>query len=153
MQIRKYKPSDVKQVAEVISSTFKKFNNKEGTEEAVNQYIKSYSPENDAKELQNSFERTPIHFVAIDRSKIIGMIRGNKTRVVNLFVSGKYHGKGIGKNLLMTFERKAKKQSSSFIKIRASLYATPFYQNQGYKKTTGIRNFMGLKVQPMIKKF
>ncbi len=152
MNIRRYKLSDARKVAEVISSTFGKFNNKEGTKEAVNRYITNYSPKKDVKELQHSFERTPIHFVAIDKTRIIGMIRGNKNRVVNLFVFGKYHGKGIGKNLLATFEKESKKQGSKLIKIRASLYAINFYQSQGYKKTTGIRNFMGLKIQPMVKR-
>ena len=31
------------------------------------------------------------------------------------------------------------------------MYAVPFYQKIGYKKTTGIRNLHGLKVQPMKK--
>jgi hypothetical protein len=42
---------------------------------------------------------------------------------------------------------------SDEIQIRASLYASAFYQKQGYKKTTGIRSFHGLKIQPMKKKF
>jgi hypothetical protein len=36
-------------------------------------------------------------------------------------------------------------------KITASLYAVPFYSKMGCKKTTGIRSFHGLKVQPMKK--
>ena len=38
------------------------------------------------------------------------------------------------------------------IKIRASLYATSFYEKLGYKKTTGTRPFYGFKIQPMSKK-
>jgi hypothetical protein len=35
--------------------------------------------------------------------------------------------------------------------LRSSLYATPFYESVGYKKTTGIRHFHGLRIQPMKK--
>ncbi len=153
MKIRKYKSRDAKEVARVISNTFASFNNKEGTKKAVNRYITNYSPKKDVKELHKSFERTPIHFVALDKNKVIGIIRGNKNRVVNLFILGDYHGKGIGKDLLNIFEKEIKKYGSKLIKIRSSLYAVNFYESQGYKKTTGIRNFMGLKIQPMIKRF
>jgi hypothetical protein len=35
--------------------------------------------------------------------------------------------------------------------LRGSLYATPFYQSMGYRKTTGVRKLHGLKIQPMRK--
>jgi hypothetical protein len=38
------------------------------------------------------------------------------------------------------------------IRIRSSLYAVPFYRKLGYKKSTGVRGFKGLKMQPIIKK-
>lgn len=79
------------------------------------------------------------------------MIRGRKGRIINLFVVGKHHQKGIGKLLVNRFELESRKQGSKEIKVRASLYAVPFYQKMGYKKTTGIRNFRGLKVWPMRK--
>ena len=53
--------------------------------------------------------------------------------------------------LVKKFERNAQKYGSKKIKIRASLFAVPFYKKMGYKKTTGIRNFKGLKIQPMKK--
>ena len=49
------------------------------------------------------------------------------------------------------FENEAKKWGSKEIKIRASLFSVLFYERIGYKKTTGTRNFMGLKIQPMKK--
>ncbi len=42
--------------------------------------------------------------------------------------------KGIGKKLVKHFEKEAIKLGAKEIKIRASLYATPFYQKIGYKK-------------------
>jgi len=53
--------------------------------------------------------------------------------------------------LILKFEKVCIKKGSKIIKIRASVYATPFYQKLGYKKTTGIRKFKGLKHYSMKK--
>ena len=92
-----------------------------------------------------------ISFVAIENKKVIGVIRGNRGCIFNLFVDGVFHGKGIGKILVNVFERKAKDLGASEIKIRASLYAVPFYSSRGYKKTTGIKKMHEIKMQPMRK--
>ena len=61
---------------------------------------------------------------------------------------------GIGKKLITQFEKQALKQGSNKIKIKSSLYAVNFYQNRGYKKSTGIKTaFKGLNFQPMKKEF
>lgn len=153
MIIRKYKKSDAKAVARVISSTYSTFNKYEGTRSAVREYVMNYSPTKDIEILHAQFRKSPIHFVAEKNNKIIGMIRGRPGRIYNLFVLGSYHGVGIGKQLLDRFEKTAKQQGSNEIRIKASLHATRFYQRNGYKKTTGERSFMGLKIQPMIKRF
>ena len=104
------------------------------------------------QQMFNQFQRTPIFYVALDGNKLVGMIRGRLSKISNLFVDGKQHKKGIGRMLVEKFEREVRKQGSKEIRIRASLYAVPFYQKIGYKKTTGIRNFRGNKVIPMKKK-
>ena len=152
MKIRKFKISDTIPVANLISQTFATFNNMEGTKKAVQRYIDHYNPKkNDVEKIKEGFLLTPLFFVAEEKGKIIGIVRGTKNRVINLFVYGQYHRKGVGKKLMQKFEQEAKKQHSKEIRIRASLFAIKFYQGAGYKKTTGIRNFMGLKVQPMLK--
>lgn len=92
-----------------------------------------------------------IFFVAEEEKKIVGYIKGNSNMIVNLFVLGNKHKKGLGRKLVLLFEKEAKRRNSRFIKIKSSLYAVPFYQKMGYKKTTGIRSFHGLKIQPMKK--
>ena len=78
---------------------------------------------------------------------------GDKNRIVNLYVKGIEHRKGIGTILLNQFEKLAKIKGEKIIKIRSSLYAIPFYRKRGYKKTTGIRCFHRLRFQPMAKLF
>lgn len=151
MKIREFRRGDEKVVAKLICTTFKKFNNKEGSKKGVKGYLNWHSTRKSKEELFKQYNKE-LSLVAVDKGKIMGFIKGNKGQIGNLFVLGKYHGKGIGKELLLRFESLAKKKNSKQIKVRTSLYAIPFYSCQRYKKTTGIRNFFGIKVQPMVKK-
>jgi len=89
-------------------------------------------------------------FPVIENKKIVGMVRGIKGRMVNLFVDGKYHGKGIGKKLMQNFEEKGFDERNA-INVKSSIFAVSFYTSIGFKKTTGQRNMRGLFVQPMKK--
>lgn len=93
----------------------------------------------------------PINIGAYYNNRLVGVVRGKKDRIINLFVDESFHGQGIGQKLVKLFEKKAKKLGSNMIKTRSSLYASVFYQKQVYKKTTGIRKFHVIKVQPLKK--
>ena len=153
IKLRKFKKSDAKAIALLIIKTHKRFNGREFFKKsAVQEYLDYYSLEkNSISGLCKKFQRTPIFYVAVNNKKIIGIIRGRLGYITNLFIDGAYHKKGIGRRLVEKFEADIKKQKAKVIKIRASLYAAPFYQKVGYKKTTGIRNFRGLKIYPMKK--
>lgn len=157
MKIRKYRTEDAEKVAKIIRDTFRKFNSKEGSKKAIETYIGGYDPKKEGiEEIKKEFGENPIFFVAIINGKIVGMIRGTKKRIVNLYLLGKFHGMGIGKNLMQRFEKECKREKSKEIKVKSSLYAVPFYQRMGYKKVTGIKigfkTIRGLKYQPMAKK-
>jgi len=152
MRIRKFRLDDTKDVANLIKLTFRKFSRTDGSKKAVEAYVNKY---NDFEKLKLKFVKSPIFYVADDKGKIIGVIRGNESRVENLFVLDKYQGQNIGSKLLYRFEDEAKKKGSKLIRIRSSLYAVPFYQRKGYKKARGMiktKNLFGLKYQPMIKR-
>lgn len=151
VRIRKYRKTDVWDAATLISNTFATFNKSEGTREAVQRYIDGYNPNNNLGFIKEGFERTPFFYVALDSESLVGLVRGRENRVVNLFVNGKYHRRGIGTKLMRRIETELRRKGVREIKTRASLYAVPFYQSLGYTKTTGIRNFLGLKIQPMKK--
>ena len=59
--------------------------------------------------------------------------------------------KGIGQKLLHQFERHCLADGEDVIKANVSIYSIPFYEANGYRKTTGVRNQKGLKIQPMKK--
>lgn len=142
------------EISQLIIKTFSKFNNKEGDKKSVTNFISSISPEaSSLEEITKKFKMLPINIGAYYNDKLIGVIRGKKDRIINLFIDESFHGQGIGQKLVKLFEKKAKELDSNMIKIRSSLYASVFYQKQGYKKTTGVRKFHGIKVQPLIKKY
>ncbi len=137
----------------LIFRTFKTFNNQEYfRKSAIEDYLNRYNPKkNSLQSLYENFQKNPIFYVVIDCNRIIGIIRGRADKIVNLFIDGRYHKKGIGRLLINNFEKEAKRQKSKEIKTRSSIYAVSFYEKMGYKKTTEIRNFHGLKIYPMKK--
>jgi len=153
MKIVKYKDNFAKDVSKVIRESYKQFCAKDATSKAVSEYIEENNYEKYPDKVKKKYAKSKIFFVALVKNKIIGFIKGTKNHVGNLFVLGKYHKLGIGRVLLEKFEREAIKQKSKLIKLSSSLFAVNFYQRQGYKKTTGIRNKKGNKIQPMKKLF
>ncbi|MGL1893640.1 MAG: GNAT family N-acetyltransferase [Spirochaetaceae bacterium] len=136
----------------LISDTYKEFNHDEGSKEAVEQYVSYYNPDiTQIDILEKSFSRTPYCYLAIQDDNVIGIMRGFDGRIINLFVNKEFQNRGIARKLVIKFEEETIKNGITIIKLRASIYATVFYQKLGYKKTTGIRNFSGLKIQPMSK--
>ena len=107
--------------------------------------------------------RTELIFVAEDEGQIVGVLRcrpglpGKPGRLQSLFVRQDHHRQGIARRLVERCERELAQRGSRVIRLAATLYAIPFYQSAGYKKSTGIRNGwsfdgQGLRYQPMKKK-
>lgn len=155
ISIRRYKSSDAMAAAYVIRSTFGKFNQDEGPKSAVKKYLGFYDPSvRGLERIAHTFERTPIFYVALDKGKVIGIVRGEKDHLINFFVLGSYHGMGVGRRLINKFHAEAHKRGSTEVRTSASMYAVPVYESFGYKKTTGVRKLKrlgGIMVQPMRK--
>lgn len=152
-KIRKFQKSDTLDVTKLICQTFLKFNKNDYFDKnAITEYINKIDPKkNKIADLAKIFSKSPICYIATDNKEILGIVRGNKNYLKNLFVSVKCQGRGVGSALTKKFEFIAKKQGSDCIKLRAIAYALPFYERISYKKTTGLRKFHGLKVYPMKK--
>jgi GNAT superfamily N-acetyltransferase len=100
--------------------------------------------------------KTEMIFVAEDGDQIVGVLRCKPGRLQSLFVRGDHHHQGIGRGLVEHCEQWCLSRGSKEIRLAATLYAVPFYQAVGYKKTTGVRNGwsfdgQGLRYQPMKK--
>ncbi|MFA5303466.1 MAG: GNAT family N-acetyltransferase [Candidatus Nanoarchaeia archaeon] len=136
MIIRKFKAKDAKEVACLISKTYKKFNSLDYFDpKAAKEYIDFFNPKiSSVEKIHEVFSKATIFYVAVDNGKIIGTIRGTPERISSLFVEGNQHKKGIGKKLLKKFEKEAIKKGSKLIKLRSQPYSVGFYEKNGYKK-------------------
>ena len=90
-----------------------------------------------------------IPFVAIDGTRIVGLVMGTRNEFKRLFVDGGHQRSGMGRRLVACFEAECLRQGGTRYRIVAGLSAVPFYERVGCKKTTGMRNAEGLRVQPM----
>ncbi len=151
IRIRKYREKDLCQVASLVSETFRNFNFKDNPSDVSQGYAAYYDTSINLDDIRKRFEDTALFFVADKNSQIVGMLRAIENRIVNLFVHENFHKQGIGKRLIHRYERECKKKGYQRIVLRSQIYAAPFYQACGYKKTTGIRNKYGLIIQPMKK--
>jgi GNAT superfamily N-acetyltransferase len=97
------------------------------------------------------YERMSIKFVAVDKGKIVGLALGRPDELVDMFVLSAYQRHGIGRELVRRFERECIAKESAAYRVIASGYAVGFYKRMGCRKTTGTRNYKGLRVQPMKK--
>lgn len=151
IRVRDYKETDLYQSALLISKTFRNYNFKDNQPDSSEEYAEYYNPESDLNEIQKRFEESSLFLVAENDGKIVGILRANENRIVNLFVLGDYHRQGIGKMLINRYEKECKQKGYQEIVLRSQLYAVPFYRACGYKNTTGIRKKYGLTIQPMKK--
>ena len=76
---------------------------------------------------------------------------GTPDELKRLIVDEPYQRTGVGRNLMARFEAECLRQGSTRYRIVAALGAVRFYQRLGCRRTTGVRNAHGLKVQPMRK--
>jgi len=94
--------------------------------------------------------------IAEEDEEVVGVLRGRTMRLASLFVRGDRHRQGIGRQLVMKYERWAIAEGSRRIRVAASPFAVPFYLSLGYKRTTGLRRMTifegtGYVYQPMQK--
>jgi len=149
MAIRKFRKADLSGVSALIRRTFSEFNSREATKEGTKLYLELMSLSN--PQLLTSYMDST-SYVYCEGKKLFGVVRAKEDMVKNLFVDGRHHGKAIGTRLLEKAESEIWKKGHKSIRIRSSIYAVPFYLRRGYKKTTGVRSFHGLRIQPMMKR-
>jgi len=151
---------DTENVGLLIAATYRKFNLTFATPEEIKSFLGPFqyagSPVKSHQEAIARAIKASMVFVAENDGEIIGVLRGNKNKLQSLFVDGDNHRQGIGRRLVARFEQESIRQGSNVIRLMSTLYAVPFYQDRGYKKSTGERRMRsfdgeGLKYQPMKK--
>ncbi len=152
IRIRQYRKSDLQSGAKIAWGLWQKFFIRHCTAQGARWWQAHLAPvKSNMDKIGQRYAAAPISFVATDKGKAIGMVMGKKNELVRLFVHQRYHGKGIGRKLVLRYQAQCLRHGAISITVHSSLYAVGFYTKMGYKKTTGVRNLKGLKVQPMKK--
>ncbi|MBP6910438.1 GNAT family N-acetyltransferase [Patescibacteria group bacterium] len=136
IKIIPYEQKHMTPMFNLILETIKKYNKSDFTKSGYEYYIHFYNITRNRNHLEESIKSNDICYVALDKTKVVGVVRGSKGYCSNLFVDSRYHGQGIGKMLMNAFEKKCKALGEKEVKIRSSKYAVPFYTAIGYTKTT-----------------
>ena len=158
--IREYLESDAASVGRLIADTYSAFNLAFASPEQQEaflgpfQYARSPDPAHQAEIAR--ILQAEMMLVAEKDGEVAGVLRGRKDKLQSLFVRGDLHRQGIGRGLVARFEQECIRKGAREIRLMATLYAVPFYQAVGYKKTTGTRRMRsftgeGLPYQPMKK--
>ncbi len=164
--IRRYKEGDARQVGILIADTYNKYNLSELTtqqqEEMLGPFLHARSSEPaHQKAIVEAIHAATVLVAELD-GQIAGVLRGGRvdekgrTVLQSLFVSGSCHRQGIGRKLVERFEKEYTGRGVKVFKLWATLYAVPFYEAMGYRKSTGVRYIhsfdgQGLPSQPMKK--
>ncbi len=158
--IRNYIDSDAIQVGVLIADTYSEFNLSFASPEQRKAFLGPFqharSSEKIHQEAIADVIKASMVFIAEMDGVIVGVLRGKKDKLQSLFVRGDVHRQGIGRKLVNRFEQECALQGSRKIILMSTLFAVPFYQSMGYKKSTGIRSMHsfdgeGLQYQPMKK--
>ena len=159
--IRDYdEKTDAQAVGMLIADTYRKYNldfaSPENQEKLLGPFRHAASTDPVHRDAIACVLRTEMIFVAEDEGQIVGVLRCRPGRLQSLFVRQDYHRQGIGRRLVERCEQECASRGSMVIHLAATLYAIPFYEAVGYKKSTSIRNGwsfegQGLKYQPMKK--
>lgn len=160
ISIREYSESDVDLIGILIADTYAQYNLAylPPAERAAFlgpfQHARSTDPAHRAAIA--GVLRAALVLVAETDGQIVGVLRGRPDKLQSLFVRGDLHRQGIGRGLVERFEQFCRAQGSTCIRVMSTLFAVPFYQAVGFKKTTGVRRMKsfegeGLEYQPMRK--
>jgi GNAT superfamily N-acetyltransferase len=159
--IRPYRDTDSQAVGRLIADTYAEYNlsflppEERGPSLGPFQYARSHEPAHQ-EEIARTLQAALIFVAEDENGEIVGVLRGRKDRLQSLFVRGDRHHRGIGRMLVERFEQECVKLGGEVIRLASTLYAVPFYQRLGYKKSTGVRRGWsfegrGFRWQPMKK--
>jgi len=160
VRIRQCREADVPEVGRLIATTYRAYNlshaDPDEQDRLLGPFRHAFSDDPKHQEDILAVVGSPMLYVAEANKQIVGVLRGRANVLASLFVHGDHHGQGIGRRLVEQFERDSRRQGIEWIRVAATMFAIPFYQTLGYKKTTGIRpckSFEGtdLQYQPMKK--
>lgn len=140
--IKRILESDMNNALELIMDTFHKYEAPDYTEEGIEEFKKAIFDDEWIK--QREF------FGAYIENTLVGLIATReKSHIALFFVNGKYHRRGIGRQL---FNYITERNTEKYFTVNSSPYAHEVYKHLGFEDTCdNIQEVNGLKFYPMKK--
>lgn len=126
--IRRFDPSDAKDVSYLISQALKEINRKDYSAQVIQNLIEAYSPDNI---VQKSYKM--MMYVAVVDGQIHGTGSLKENVIIGLFVDPACMRQGIGTQLINYIEDIAQQNGITQIFVGSSITAFDFYRHCGYQ--------------------
>lgn len=127
MELRKYKFTDVNEIAQLFYETIHSVNAKDYTKEQLNVWATGHV---NLEKWDRSFQSHQT-YVATENNKIVGFGDIDETGYLDrLFVHKDFQGKEIATTICNILERTI---NTNCIKVHASITAKSFFEKRGYK--------------------
>jgi len=129
MRTRRFQRKDAPRVSYLIRKALSEVNIKYYPRKVIDFMCNHFTP----KHLIETSNRRDV-YVVVHRGKIpaTGSLSGNP--IMTVFVNPRFHGNGIGIEMMNHLERIAKKRNYKAVKLPSSITAYNFYRKLGYKK-------------------
>lgn len=129
VKIRRFNEKDAEEASQIIKVCYLKLKIGGHTKKGIQLQIGWNSPENLKKR-----SKKIKYWVALDKTKIIGICGHDNDKVHTLFVDINNQKRGIGKKLLNKVLQEARKEGLETIKTWSTFYAESFYHSFGFIK-------------------
>lgn len=138
--IRKLRQEEIAEALSLTWNVFQRYEAPDYTQEGIEEFYKSIHDEKYLSEL--------CWYGAFVLDDLAGVLatRSAGTHIALFFVEGKYHRKGIGKQL---YQAARADNHSNVMTVNSSPYAVPVYHKLGFKDTDSEQVVNGLRFTPM----
>lgn len=149
LKIKKVPIERIEEGFQVIWDTFCEFVAPDYTQEGIDCF---YSEFIKGEKFRKKFtDGTEVMYGAYIDDELVGVLSISVMNKVScVFVKGKYHRIGIGKNLFENVIEVLKQQGATEIRLNASPYAVPFYHAIGFQDTDVQSSYNGILYTPMV---
>ena len=129
MRLRRYKKSDIPQIASLYYDTIHQVNSKDYSPSQIQAWAPRVYP---TRFWATRFQRYTVYVVE-EKQQIIGFAEFEKTGHIDCFyVHYVWQGKGVGSLLMNAIERQARQRRLSRLFADVSLTAMPFFKHHGF---------------------
>ena len=123
--------TDIPQYIELIHRTLRVSNSRDYEQDIVENLCALYTPES----VHSLLEKRTI-FVAKESGEVLGTGGIENNVLYGVFVDPEFQGRGLGREIMVRLEAKAREDGVAALTAPASITAVEFYRHLGYTQTT-----------------